>query len=200
MISVCLLSTDAELALQFQKAFACTRELSLQHQLQNGVSLLALLIQHVPDILVVDMTLSEIDMLDIIEMLAKIPMRKPPLIFALCGMITPAIQNALQSKVTYCFTKPLDYADSARQIAQIAQSADPVTPSRKLNLALLDRAVSEHLFRLSVSPHLQGYHYLREAIKLVASVRTPAKISVMKQLYPAVSALCRTRNTPCATP
>jgi len=188
--SVCLLSADREVAEHFHEAMGQEKELSLQYLLRDGVGLFELLIRQTPDILVVYMALPEVDMLDVIEMLGHIPMQRRPLLFALCDLMTPAIMRLLQSRVTYCFVKPIDYAYAVEQLVQLARLELSEPCPRQAQLALLDRVVSEHLFGLGLSPHLKGFHYLREAIKLVASVRAPAKLSVMKHLYPAVSALC----------
>ena len=51
---------------------------------------------------------------------------------------------------------------------------------------------SAELFSLGVPPHLQGYHLLREAIKLVNCAEHPSALSVMKDIYPATARLCGT--------
>jgi len=184
------LSADREVAERFGEALGRHGQLSLQYLLSDGMGLMELLIRQTPDVLVVDMTLAGIDMLDVVEMVSDIPQRPRPHIFVLCDLVTPAILHMLGTKITYCFHKPVDYDYATAQMAQIARMPPTCSFSRRARLALLDRVVSEHLFSLSLSPHLQGYHYLREAIKLVAFVHAPAKLSMMKHLYPAVSALC----------
>jgi two-component system response regulator (stage 0 sporulation protein A) len=89
------------------------------------------------------------------------------------------------SNIDFCFYKPYSFVDLRNKITELLNVHDTQI---KLNQNKnMDERLSNIFIRAGIPPHIKGYQFLREAVKL--SVTYPDMInSITKKLYPTVAA------------
>ena len=99
-------------------------------------------------------------------------------------------REILLGKASYYFVKPVTAECIAQRICELVAPAAPsynVLPEvrDKRRAASVDEKISNIFISIGIPPHIKGYQYLREGIKM--AVENPAVInSVTKELYPAI--------------
>ena len=141
------------------------------------------------DVLVIDLELPGIDGLEIVEAVSALPVLRRPQLFVMAGPGTSSVLEQVGGEIAYCFLKPIDPRQVLSQLVALTRGEAPVA---RPDYGYVEYLVTRTLFSLGVPPHLQGYHLLREAIKLVNCAEHPARLSVMKDIYPATARLCGT--------
>lgn len=147
----------------------------------DGEAALQLLQTFVPDILVLDLMLPQVDGLSVLRQLRRLEM--PTMVLVLLAVNSPFVQEQLQHlQVDYVLTKPCAYAalqDRVTDFMEKLQDA-PICAQQE------NRMISQMLLHMSFAPKLDGYSYLVDAIPLYA--KDPSQ-AMTKELYVAVGAL-----------
>lgn len=150
------------------RIYACT----------SGKEALTLLIKCRPDILVIDLSLPELDGLSLL--FRAVSEGADPMVLATTPIINPYIvETAENLGVAYLMRKPCDMRAITERIADLHQHLKRPVLSPENPRAY----ISEMLLQLDLSAKLRGYNYLLEAILLMAD--NPG-MSVTKDLYPTV--------------
>ena len=157
--------------------------------LRDGRELLERYMEERTDVLLIDLELPGIDGLEIVEAVSSLPLLRRPQLFVMTEKASPTVLERMGQQIAYCFLKPLDAQQTAEQLYALTRGEPRLEGP---DYGYVDYLVTNTLFRLGVPPHLQGYHLLREAIKLVNCADHPAGRSVMKDIYPASARLCGT--------
>lgn len=149
---------------------------------QNGEDALRLIRQEAPDILILDLMLSELDGLSLLHTLVETGIS--PMVLATSCFINQYIsEKAEELGVGYLLQKPCNIratVDRIRDLSHRLHRSEAAAPDSRTR-------VSNMLITLGISTKLHGYAYLREAILMMAE--TPMQ-SITKELYPAVGELC----------
>ena len=148
---------------------------------RSGTEAMALLQKELPDILVLDLMLPELDGLTLLERIAAMGIR--PMVLASTPILSDYVNSSAQRLgIEYLVRKPCDIdaiASRIRDLSRRLKSPEPhVDP---VNF------VSSLLLSLSISTKHDGFIYLREAILRMA--KDPAQ-SVTKLLYPEIAHIC----------
>lgn len=149
---------------------------------KDGNAALQLLQTFRPDVCVLDLMISGLDGITLLQKIAQKGFR--PAVLATTRYVSEyVLGSAERLNIGYLMVKPCDPAAVAARVADMTQ---------RIRLPLFahpePRAqVSNMLLSLGVPTKLRGYGYLREAVLLMA--KRPAQ-SITKELYPAVAASC----------
>ena len=98
------------------------------------------------------------------------------------------IEKALAEGAIYYLVKPFTVASAFERIRELLKenAPKPVPLLAKRKPVTLDEKISEIFISIGIPPHIKGYGYLREGIKL--TIECPYIInSVTKELYPTVA-------------
>ena len=152
----------------------------------DGAEALDLLETTAPDVLVMDLVLSEADGLEVLEELGGLSHR--PRVLVLSGLVRGSVaQLAVSAGADYYMVKPCRLtavAQRVRQLAALGQGlqaeADPDSRPK------LEAVVTGIIHEIGVPAHIKGYQYLREAI-LIAVKDMDVINGVTKVLYPEVA-------------
>lgn len=143
------------------------------------------------DILLFDMDLPRQQSWELVDILHSLPLEKRPMLFLVCHKLGEISLRYLADKTTYCFLRPVSASHIAETIVTLVEVRTGFEHfNRSSSCTFADSLISRALTALGVPPHLLGYHALREAIKLVLFTQNATRLSTMKDIYPAVSALC----------
>ena len=93
------------------------------------------------------------------------------------------IKKALALGALYYMLKPVDGKIFAERLAEIAESGASVGKAR--DFLSLDERISKIFISVGIPPHIKGYAYLREGVKM--AVKSPDIINnITKKLYPGI--------------
>ncbi len=149
---------------------------------RDGMQALKELRSFSPDILVIDLMLPGLDGITLLQRAAQTGIT--PMVLATTRYLSDYIlRMAEQLGIGYIMVKPCDVSAAAQRITDLHQRLEnafriPDCPRSQISGLLL---------RLGISAKLRGYHYLREAVLLMAG---DPKQSITKELYPAIAAQC----------
>ena len=148
---------------------------------RSGNEALALLQQELPDIIILDLMLPELDGLTLLERVSAKGIR--PMVLAATPIFSDYVFSCAQRLgIEYLVRKPCDIGAIASRIRDLSKKLK--TPEPKADPVSF---VSSLLLSLDISTKHNGFAYLREAILLMA--KDPAQ-SVTKILYPEVARIC----------
>ena len=154
-----------------------------------------MILMHRPDLVLSDVVLSSGDICNVMEVIKEKMGDEAPAFLCLLPC-----ENEVTSKLLigagcgYTLAKPLDLNTLTRRAAMLINTKKQSAPADAPEFTEADLSVyvTEILHQVGVPAHIQGYHYVREAI--VMAVKDPSVLrAVTKVLYPAVAAKYNTK-------
>lgn len=162
---------------------------------KDGTVIFEAVKDEVPDVVVADMWMPNLDAVEIMRRTRKSSQHSPVFIITMPCDSEFAIRQAIQEGASYCLVKPFDYSMLGDRIKELMgyEIPDSVPVETKAfekqptsGTPDLDIVVTEMIHRLGVPAHIKGYHYLRTAI--ILSIKDPQMLeSVTKIMYPTVA-------------
>ena len=141
-----------------------------------------------PDAMLVGMTLKNVDGFGVLDKLREMHAR--------CAVLASGnfsddatIDLILQKGARYYMMRPVNASQVAARLGEIFAEPEvrtSVVGNDRKNIVLLDEKISNIFISIGIPPHIKGYAYLREGIKM--AVENPAIINnITKQLYPKIA-------------
>lgn len=148
---------------------------------RNGCDAVSLVHEEKPDVLVLDTLLRHLDGIGVLRRLKAC--REMPRVIVVSAFINDGIAAELSRLgVDYCFPKPCSVGELISRI----RGCVPVRRMQLMPDDIYNRQISHALKSFGVLPHLQGYRYLREAVR--HSLADPSLLrGVTKVLYPELA-------------
>ena len=185
--TIILLELNKAVSEQLRSAFAESNEFSLIYESDDGDSGIEEIIRLKPDLVITSMFLKGTDGCGVIRAIKKncLDVR----IIATGGANDSLIERAMEEGAAYYLVKPFSVSGALDRIRDLLKSK-PATeiemPAKKHKPVTLDEKISEIFISIGIPPHIKGYGYLREGIKL--TIEQPYIInSVTKELYPSIA-------------
>lgn len=158
--------------------------LSVVGETGDGEELLELCRQTQCDIVVMELVLSTIDGLEVLERLRGLTPK--PKVLVLSGFAGGSVGRlGIDRSADYFMLKPYKIDSVVERIRQMAQciAVEADCPQLAWNL---EASVTSVILEIGVPAHVKGYQYLREAIMLATGERD-ALNGVTKILYPSIA-------------
>ena len=135
----------------------------------------------IPDIIVLDLVLSEIDGFNILDKLKTFVNRPKILVYSSLSS-SAFIQKAVSLGADYYLLKPCNAKTVEERIEEILQSTFIASNNKKV----LDEKITNIFITVGIPAHIKGYYFLRDAVKM--AVENPSIInSITKKLYPSIA-------------
>ena len=159
----------------------------------DGIETLALIEQKHPNVIVMDLVLTKLDGLGVLQKLSQMEQR--PAVIIVSGFFNDhVVQEAAELGAYYFMPKPCDVPALLSRIRQVTAQAAHLTSQSlarpgidmRQNDDNLEAVVTEVIHEIGVPAHIKGYQYLREAIILTINDMEIIN-SVTKVLYPTVA-------------
>ena len=152
----------------------------------DGVSLLRLIKEHRPDVVVMDLILPQLDGFAIMEKIKQEGIDTNIIIhtnLSLNGFVSKAM--GLGAK--YYAIKPFSSTLLIERIQDVVKLPQiEVENSASLNMSKMEEKITNIFITVGIPAHIKGYQFLREAIKL--AIASPEIInSITKKLYPTIA-------------
>ena len=184
--TVLIADSSEEFAAILRDAVEREEDLTVIGQTGDGQDAIRLAEELGPDILVMDLVLGKMDGLDVLDGVARLPMRT----LVLSGFARGGIADQVAAKGgDYYMTKPCRLSSVVERIRLLAaqhwaegMGSQPDPTPREM----LEARVTAIIHEIGVPAHIKGYQYLREAI--IMTVEDMDVINaVTKVLYPEVA-------------
>lgn len=150
----------------------------------NGVEALNMVEEEEPDIMILDLLLSRLDGLGVLQQLNEMDHRPKVIISTAMGQDNMA-QEAVRLGIDYFLLKPYEFQTISMRIHQLAGIGLTVTTTAAPS-GSYDVEVTAILHQMGVPAHIKGYQYLRDAIIFVIEDINLLG-AVTKELYPMIA-------------
>lgn len=142
------------------------------------------------DVLISELVMPKLDGLDLLEALQDEPSAKPDTVIIVSYMRNDGLlQKAFAKGASYVMLKPLEPEYLYKRMLDLCSST---AADEEKNAAFsptartLDEKITAVFLSVGIPAHIKGYHYLREAIRMV--FYKPELIShITKELYPGIA-------------
>ncbi len=185
--SVILLESNTAVIAQLKEAFAEREDYNILYAGDDGDEGIKQILQWKPDLVIVGMFIKGTDGRGVIRMVKKTWAHTK--IVAIGPANDEVIERAMAEGATYYLVKPFTISVAIERITELMKDKPKeeasVSVSRRKPVTLEEK-ISEIFISIGIPPHIKGYAYLREGIRL--TVNKPHVInSVTKELYPAIA-------------
>ncbi len=170
------------------RCLACDRDIIRLEEVADGASALEKLEQERFDVLITELVMPKMDGLDLLDAISSKPQNKPSTIIMVSCMNNEALlQRALARGVNYIMLKPVEPEFLHRRMHDLLESTPlPKAVQDEPHLRTLDEKITSIFLSTGIPAHIKGYHYLREAIRMVY-YRPELIGSITKELYPGIA-------------
>lgn len=182
-----ILESNEDFAKRLSDYFTLSENFELCGVCEDGEFGVEQVLKLKPDILLISLLLKNIDGLEVLDRLKF--SSQIPLTIVMSSFSDDNIANrALSKGAKYYLIKPFDPALAEARINEIIatsnkeQSSEPVV---KRSIASIDEKISNIFISIGIPPHIKGYNFLREGIKM-ATHKPEIINNITKELYPKI--------------
>jgi len=196
VISVMVADDNREFCNLLSDYMSAQEDINLVATANNGIDAIDKVIEHQPDVLILDIIMPHLDGLGVLEKLNSTPDLNPrPRVIVLTAFGQESItQQALRLGADYFVLKPFNIDVLIRRIRTLQLDSKPELAAecgaryitRDAPKVDLEVEITNLLHELGVPAHIRGYQYLRYAIALVIKDITILN-SITKALYPEIA-------------
>ena len=165
------------------QAISAESDIQVVGETGDGSQLLQLIRDQKPDLVLMDMILSQMDGVEVLQAMEDLPERPRVLVLSALARGTMA-ELAVRHGADHYMTKPVRSEVVCQRIRQLTGGEQAVT-EQNYQYSMESR-VTAIIHEIGVPAHIKGYHYLREAI-LYCIENMGAINAVTKILYPEVA-------------
>ena len=156
----------------------------------DGEEALAKLREEHFDVLITELVMPKIDGLDLLEALRDEPSAKPDVVIVVSYMRNDGLlQRAFAKGASYVMLKPVEPEFLYRRMVDLCDGSGEKTDQTAVVTGAaktLDEKITAVFLSVGIPAHIKGYHYLREAIRMV--FYKPELIGrITKELYPGIA-------------
>lgn len=185
--SVILLESNVAALEQLKSALEESEEFSVLHAGDDGDVGIKEILTLKPDLVIVSMFLKGTDGSGVIRTVKKTWVDAKIIATGLSN--DSIIEKAMEDGACYYLVKPFSVPTAMERIRELMK--DKPTSGKEIAVSkrkpvTIEEKISEIFISIGIPPHIKGYAYLREGIKL--TIERPYIInSVTKELYPSIA-------------
>lgn len=151
----------------------------------DGASLLDLIRQHRPDVVIMDLILPQLDGFAVMEKLNKEGINTNIIVHTSLSL-NGFVNKAMKLGAKYYAIKPFSASILAERIEDIFNSSLDIVSNNSVSMGKVEEKITNIFITVGIPAHIKGYQFLREAIKL--AIANPEIInSITKKLYPSIA-------------
>ena len=185
--TVAILELNKAVSEQLQEAFAESDDFNVTYVSDDGDLGIQEIVNTKPDLIITGMFLKGADGCSVMHMVKK---QWAQAKFIVTGSANDSlIEKAMEEGALYYLVKPFSVATALERIRELIKekSTNEIEPTlSKKKPITAEEKISEIFISIGIPPHIKGYSYLREGIKL--TMEHPYIInSVTKELYPTIA-------------
>lgn len=190
--SVIILQDNENTISSMKKVVESIDNLSVVATSIDGEEGLSLIKKHEPELLILGIILKNQDGFEVLEKIKALNIEVKVIVVSSFTR-EDIIQSALSLGAHYYIAKPYNEATLIKRIKESLneKSSTQIDTKPEIKRTSLDEKISKIFITVGIPPHIKGYYYLREGVKM--AVCDPNIINnVTKQLYPKIGELFST--------
>ncbi len=186
--SVFLLQDTKEMNDELCKSFFGDEQFEIIGMANDGTKGFSLLCEKKPDIVILSLVLPGLDGLGVISQIRQ--MNLPTKIIVLSALCREEIiSRAMRDGANYFMTKPYNFSVLRQRLIELDVKEEEESLSSNVVVnrqrTSLDEKISKIFINVGIPPHIKGYSFLREGVKM--AVNEPEIINnITKKLYPMI--------------
>lgn len=189
MKKLVILESNEQFLDELKSEFEGQPKYSLCGTSSSGSVGLSLINQYKPDVLLLDTVLSGEDGFGVMKYVKEnLPTCS---VFVVSGFSDDKlVSKAIAGGAKYYFVKPVSASTVCERVSDVLEEQTvgylvSAQPRDKKRVTSLDEKISNIFISIGIPPHIMGYQYLREGIKM--TIEDPSIINnVTKRLYPEI--------------
>jgi len=187
---VLIVDDNADVRDQLSGILAAMDEVRLVGTAANGMSAIDMVTRLKPDILLLDVIMPQLDGFGVLEYLTEKDLM-PDVIMISALSQENFIMRALEMGVKYYIAKPFEADTLKNRVRDLIAMRNGKVRVRPMSVGFsetrsMEEKISSVFITIGIPAHIKGYHFLREAIKMV--VDNPDVINrITKELYPGIA-------------
>lgn len=155
----------------------------------NGMCAIDMIASKKPDLVLLDIIMPQLDGFGVMEYLVEHNIM-PEVIVISALTQENFIFRALNLGAKYYIAKPFESESikgRIRDVISLKKGISPVSINKEIRTSTsIDEKISSVFISIGIPAHIKGYHFLREAVKMV--VENPDSINrITKELYPGIA-------------
>ena len=186
-IKLVLLDVNEESLSEFNDYFSERKNYRICASTNDGSEGIKEIVEHKPDFVILNLTLKGIDGFGVMEEVRRREIETDFIVLGLFGD-DKIIARVMARGAKYYLIKPVSpqILESRMEDILSERTSGFTEVKEKRRIATLDEKISSIFISIGIPPHIKGYNYLREGIKM--AVDSPAVINnVTKVLYPKIA-------------
>ncbi len=186
--TVFILQDTKEAADALKKAFEQRQEFEVVGAETDGINAIAMIADKKPKFLITELVLFGYDGLSVV---AKVKEAKLATKIVVLSALTSdnAIVKSTKAGADYFMAKPYNFDVLCERLIQLESVAEPAPKEvgENFHRVSLEEKISKIFINVGIPPHIKGYSFLREGVKM--AVEEPDVINnITKKLYPMIGA------------
>lgn len=188
-INIVILDSNEEFVSQLKAYLEQNEQFCVVGSSNNGNVGISLINQFKPDVVLLNLVLSGTDGFGVMDYIKQNKISCSIIVVSNFGD-DKIVNTAISRGANYYFVKPVSVENIAERISDVLNQKVPTynvsaEVRDKRRAASLDEKISNIFISIGIPPHIKGYQYLREGIKM--AIENPSIInSVTKELYPEI--------------
>jgi len=185
--SVIILESNCAVLEQLKTAIEETQEFELLHAGDDGDIGINVVLQQKPDLVVVSMFLKGTDGCGVIRAVKKTWANAK--IVATGSSNDEIIEKAMMEGASYYLVKPFSVVTAVERFRELLKGKDEemkTFSTYRRAPVTVEEKITEIFMAIGIPPHIKGYGYLREGIRLMTE-RPSVIHSITKELYPSIA-------------
>ena len=182
--SVFILQEDKDQIQELKTGLEQTGEFEVVGSTTDGISAITLITDLKPKFLITGLVLSGYDGLLVVS---KVKDSKLPVKIIVVSSMTreEIVQKAMAVGANYFMAKPFNISALAKRMAELEEEKIEIRKEALFHEISLEEKISKIFINVGIPPHIKGYSFLREGVKMV--VEEPDVINnITKKLYPSI--------------
>lgn len=185
--TVFLLQDTKEANDELKRDLHNTTEFEVIGECTDGMSGISMISDKKPDFVICELVLSGYDGISVIEKINDLGIKSKFIVLsALCreGVVT----KAMEAGAKYFMVKPYNFAVLKERMMDLVEEKEEIKEdvyAGRFHTPTLEEKISKIFINVGIPPHIKGYSFLREGVKM--AVEDPAIINnITKKLYPMI--------------
>ena len=184
--TVFLLQDTKDANERLRECFESTEDFTVCGTAEDGISAVTMVADKRPDFLITDIVLSGYDGISVVRKIKELGL--PVKIIILSALLREeVVSNVIEQGADYFMAKPYNFNVLAERMREIGQEKNVENKRKTIEFhnVSLDEKISKIFINVGIPPHIKGYSFLREGVKM--AVEDPEIInSITKRLYPSI--------------
>ncbi len=188
-INIVILDSSEDFLSELKSYFDADSAFNVCGVSANGNVGISFINQFKPDVVILNLVLSGTDGFGVMDYIRQNKLPSNVIVVSNFGD-DKMVNSAIARGAKYYFVKPVSAENIAQRIGDILNERAPAynvsaEVRDKRRVASLDEKISNIFISIGIPPHIKGYQYLREGIKM--AIENPSIINnVTKELYPNI--------------